>query len=232
MSTSPSPSTGDDATIAAPVHVYVLIDMSGSMESIRGDVIGGFNTLLATQRAEAEDGSRATVVLFDSVEPNHVVCSGVPVREVVDLDERTYEPRGGTPLLDATGVLIQRADREATERAAAGLPAEDILFVTITDGAENQSREYRRDDILAMVEERRARGWDFVFLSADLDAFDDAERMGYAASDMAAWDKSSAGASHSMLMTHDAIASKKRSIRERKGSERRRTEGDAGGREG
>ena len=48
---------------------------------------------------------------------------------------------------------------------------DDGFTVTITDGQENQSREFRRSDILAMVDERRTRGWDFVFLSADLGAF-------------------------------------------------------------
>lgn len=214
MTTNPSSSAGGEAAGPAPVHAYVLIDMSGSMESIRRDVIDGFNSLLAEQHAEADDASRATVVLFDSEEPSRVVCAGIPIREVVDLDAASYEPRGGTPLLDATGVLIQRADREAAERAAGGLPAEEILFVTITDGQENQSREFRRSDILAMVDERRTRGWDFVFLSADLGAFGDAHDMGYAAADMVAWEKSGDGVHRSMLMTHDAIRAKKQRSRE------------------
>jgi hypothetical protein len=227
VNTNPNPSTGDEA--AAPIHAYVLIDMSGSMESIRREVIAGFNGLLAEQRAIADDASRATVVFFDSEEPNRIVCSGVPLREVLELDERSYEPRGGTPLLDATGVLIQRADREATERADAGLPAEDILFVTITDGQENQSQEFRRDDILRMVEERRTRGWDFAFLSADLAAFDDARRMGYANADMVAWDKTADGVARSMLMTHDRIESKKRLSRERHEQRRRQNPSDSSG---
>ena len=228
MTSIPSPSTGGESAGPAPVHVYVLIDMSGSMESIRRDVITGFNGLLAEQRAIADDASRATVVFFDSEEPSRIVCAGVPLREVLELDERSYEPRGGTPLLDATGVLIQRADREATERTDAGLPAEDILFVTITDGQENQSREFGRTDILRMVDERRARGWDFAFLSADLAAFDDARSMGYAAEELAAWDKSTAGVARSMLLTHDRIESKKRLSRERHEERRRQNPSDTG----
>ena len=228
MTTNPSPNTGGESAGPAPIHVYALIDMSGSMESIRREVITGFNGLLREQRAIADDASRATVVFFDSEEPSRIVCSGVPLREVLELDERSYEPRGGTPLLDATGVLIQRADREATERADAGLPAEEILFVTITDGQENQSHEFRRDDILRMVEERRARGWDFAFLSADLGAFDDARTMGYVAADMVAWDKSSAGVEASMLLATDFIESKKRMSRARYEQRRRQNPSDTG----
>jgi uncharacterized protein YegL len=196
--------------------VYFLIDASGSMESIRGDVIGGFNTLLAAQRDDTDDASRATVVFFDSVEPNDVRCAGVPLREVTDLDERSYRPRGGTPLLDATGVLIQRADREVAAREAAGLPAEDILVVTITDGHENQSAEFRRSDILTMVEERRARGWEFSFLAADLAAFGDARTMGYAAAEMGAWDKTSTGTRDALMSMSTALLEKKQRSRSRR----------------
>lgn len=221
MSTTPDPTsnTGAESTPTphaspVPVHLYVLIDVSGSMESIRGDVIGGFNTLLADQRAEAEDASRATVVLFDSVEPNAVIASGVPLREVIELDESTYQPRGGTPLLDATGVLITRADREKRERADAGLPAEDILFVTITDGHENQSTEFTRDTIKALVEQRQADGWEFSFLSADLEAFDDAQAMGYDQARMTHFSKSASGTRSAFASTSQLIIDKKQAMRD------------------
>ena len=219
MSTTPDPTsnTGADSTptpAAVPVHIYVLIDVSGSMESIRGDVIGGFNTLLADQRAEAEDASRATVVLFDSVEPNNVVASGVPLREVVELDQNSYQPRGGTPLLDATGVLITRADREKRERADAGLPAEDILFVTITDGHENQSTEFTRDSIKTLVEQRQADGWEFSFLSADLEAFDDAHAMGYDQKRMTHFSKSPSGTRSAFANTSQLLSDKKQALRD------------------
>jgi len=221
MSTTPDPTsnTGADSTptpaaVPVPVHIYVLIDVSGSMESIRGDVIGGFNTLLADQRAEAEDASRATVVLFDSVEPNNVVASGVPLREVVELDQNSYQPRGGTPLLDATGVLITRADREKRERADAGLPAEDILFVTITDGHENQSTEFTRDAIKTLVEQRQADGWEFSFLSADLEAFADARAMGYDHARMTHFSKSPEGMRDAFANTSQLLSDKKQALRD------------------
>ncbi|CAB4804678.1 MAG: VWA domain-containing protein [Actinobacteria bacterium] len=221
MSTTPDPTsnTGADSTptpagVPVPVHLYVLIDVSGSMESIRTDVIGGFNALLEDQRAEAEDASRATVVLFDSVEPNNVIASGVPLREVIELDQRSYTPRGGTPLLDATGVLITRADREKRERADAGLPAEDILFVTITDGHENQSTEFTRDAIKTLVEQRQADGWEFSFLSADLEAFDDARAMGYDQGRMTHFSKSPSGTRSAFANTSQLLSAKKQALRD------------------
>ena len=88
-------------------------------------------------------------------------------------------PRGGTPLLDATGRLIARAAVAPPGAAVLGKRPEDITVVTITDGEENQSREYTRDAIVAWCAEKQAQGWSFVFLGAGLDAYAEARAMGY-----------------------------------------------------
>ena len=111
---NPRPDAGDDATPGATppadVHVYVLLDRSGSMAAMVDDVIGGFNGLLADQRADGAD-ARMTFVQFDTVDVQHTVADAVPIAEVLPLDRASFQPRGGTPLLDASGnqVLTDRA---------------------------------------------------------------------------------------------------------------------------
>jgi hypothetical protein len=93
------------------------------------------------------------------------------------LTRATYVPRASTPLYDAIGRGI--VDLEAM---LAALPKDEcpgkIIFVIVTDGHENASREFDRARILAMIEAQRANGWEFVFLSADLASFDDAHALG------------------------------------------------------
>jgi Mg-chelatase subunit ChlD len=86
-----------------------------------------------------------------------------------------------TPLLDATGSVIDRAARRAAELAAAGQPPEQLLVVTITDGEENASRELTRGKVVELVRAKEAEGWTFVFLGAGLDAYEEAGGMGYRA---------------------------------------------------
>ena len=159
-------------------HTYVLIDRSGSMESIASDVIGGFNALVAEQQANGPD-ARITVLQFDSQDPAAVMVAGIPILEMTKLDRSVYQPRGGTPLLDATGMLIGRIRVEQEARKATGLETEDVVFVTITDGQENQSREYNLARINQLVEQCKADGWTFVYVSADPSAYHDAAAMGY-----------------------------------------------------
>lgn len=119
-------------------HLYILIDRSGSMSSIANDVIGGFNQLIANQRRDGID-ARVTLVQFDSQDPSDVIVAGANISEIVELDGHTYLPRGGTPLLDATGLLIGRGRVEQAAREATGLLKENIVFVTITDGEETKA---------------------------------------------------------------------------------------------
>lgn len=158
-------------------HLYILLDRSGSMESIARDVIGGYNAFIREQKKEGDD-VRVTLVQFDSGDRQEILAAGIPINELVNLTEETFVPRGGTPLLDATGLLLQRARVNQELRAQNSLPEEDIVFVTITDGEENESSDFTLTQIKEMIQECEAKGWTFVFLSAALDAYGDASRMG------------------------------------------------------
>jgi Mg-chelatase subunit ChlD len=158
-------------------HIHILLDRSGSMGRIADDVIGGFNEFLRSQQESGPD-ARVTFVQFDTREPQEVIMAGAPITEARPLTRKDYQPRGCTPLLDATGMLIERAKAEAGERKAQGLQKEDIVFVSITDGHENASREFTLAQIRELVKACEAEGWTFVFLSAALDVYGEARSMG------------------------------------------------------
>ncbi len=160
------------------VHIYVLLDHSGSMSAMAEQVVAGFNRLLAEQQADGHD-ARMTLVQFDDVDPREVVFEAIPLAEVVPLRAQDFEPRGMTPLLDATGGIIHRAAQRAAEQASAGQPPEQVLVVTITDGEENHSQEFTRRRVVELVRAKEAEGWTFAFLGAGLDAYQEAGSMGY-----------------------------------------------------
>jgi hypothetical protein len=178
MPTNPRPVTPRREAAPARPHFYILLDRSGSMESMRADVVGGFNQLIAEQQADGPD-ARITLVQFDSQDPQEVLIDGRRITQARPLSHSTFVPRGGTPLLDATGRLIARASVRQQERKVLGKRAEAITLLTITDGEENQSREYGRKDIVRLVNEKETAGWTFAFLGAGLDAYAEAGGMGY-----------------------------------------------------
>jgi Mg-chelatase subunit ChlD len=192
-------------------HVALLLDRSGSMAPLVADVIGGVNQFLTEQRAQGND-VRVSIVQFDSNDPQEVKVWGAPISEVGALTTADFQPRGGTPLLDATGLLIGRVKVDAQSRVAAGLAEEDIVFVTVTDGEENQSREFTLAQVKALVETQTAAGWTFVFLSAGLNAYGDAAAMGFDASNSQAWDRRG----DNTRMAFDSVSKGMTNLREKK----------------
>jgi len=193
-------------------HIYILLDRSGSMSAIANDVIGGFNHWIDEQKKNGQD-ARVTFVQFDSQDPQHVIVAAAPISEITHLTQESFIPRGGTPLLDATGILIGRARIEAAAREATGLQKEDILFISITDGEENQSSEYSLKQVKKLIRECEKSGWTFVFLSAALDAYGDAERIGLKQGNIQAFDGTARGtfiAFHSLAAKTSEFRDKKR----------------------
>ena len=87
-------------------------------------------------------------------------------------------PRGATPLYDAMGHAIASATIRA-EQVKNQTTGEDIVFVTFTDGEENDSIEYDRKKIFTLIKKREKLGWTFVYLGANQDAYGEADLAGF-----------------------------------------------------
>jgi Mg-chelatase subunit ChlD len=195
------------------LHIYFVLDRSGSMESIASDVVGGFNAFLADQQADGADAVM-TLVQFDSHDPHEVLAEALPIADVARLTSATFAPRGGTPLYDAMGHTIADATIHAEGRRSTGEPDEEILFVTFTDGQENQSREYNRATLFELVKKREEKGWTFVYLGANQDSYEEGGRIGYSAGNTQNFTASPLG-------TEVAFASLSRSVGTRRAKMRR-----------
>jgi hypothetical protein len=159
------------------VHIHFLLDRSGSMAAMAPDVVGGFNAFLANQQAQ-QGRSRMTLVQFDSTDPFEVLTDALNLQRVRPLSERTFQPRGGTPLWDAVGELVTRASVRQQQRRVLGKKAEETVVAVYTDGEENQSVRFTGDSIRRLIEAKKAEGWTFLFLGAGLDAYAEGGRIG------------------------------------------------------
>jgi uncharacterized protein YegL len=166
----------------------VILDRSGSMESIARDMEGGFNRFIADQR-KLPGECKVSLTQFDT-ESVDVVYTATDIQQVPSL---RLIARGGTPLLDAVGTTVTKAG----ERLAA-LPEEQrpgrVLVLVITDGQENSSREWTKDKVKSLIDQQQKDyNWAFVFLGANIDSFAEAGAMGFAAASTANYQPDSAG---------------------------------------
>jgi uncharacterized protein YegL len=170
---------------STPVHVLFVIDSSGSMESKASDVRGGFNSYVQKLREDTASAYRLTAVTFDTQVTT--LFTDVTLEKTPPLDETNYRPGGNTALFDALGVslaeltsAIRKADRPYGEERA--------LVIVMTDGEENSSHRFTKEQIVGEMKLREAAGnWTFVYLGADQDAWAAAEGLGFAAGNVAAY---------------------------------------------
>lgn len=156
-------------------EVVFILDKSGSMYGLEADTIGGFNSTIEKQK-ETESEVLVSTVLFNS--RRVVVHDRVPIKEIMPLTEEVYRVGGSTALLDAVGRTIKRILKAHKEKSKEERPNK-TLFVIITDGMENSSREYSYEKVKNMIEKRKEKdSWEFVFLGANIDAIAAAGRMG------------------------------------------------------
>lgn len=183
--------------------ICLVLDRSGSMAGRETDVIGGVNQFLDEQK-KLPDPAVMAMVRFDDVAIERF-REMQPLTQVNPLHGGDFQPRGGTPLLDAVGRTITALDedwkREQPDRC---------ICVIVTDGYENASREYTKDKIKAMIEARQASGkWAFIYLGANVDAFAEGGSMGVPLSNTASYTSSSAG-TQSLYSTVSASVSSMR----------------------
>ena len=173
-------------------HISFILDRTGSMQSIRDDTIGGFNAFL-TENKNQPGRITLTLVQFDSQDTYEVIHQITPLDDVPDLTHETYVPRASTPLLDALGRGINDLEQQLSLLEEEMKPA-GVVYVGVTDGKENASREFGRDQIVKMIAEKQEKDeWQFVYLSADLDAINEAIQHGFRDRSVMGFDKTSVG---------------------------------------
>lgn len=193
--------------MSSHTHITVLLDRSGSMESVRTDTVGGFNAFIAQQRA-APGQVTLTLVQFDSQDPYEVLCSALPVRDVPPLTVEQFVPRASTPLYDAIGRGIVDLDALLIKTPLAWRPT-NLLLVIVTDGQENASREFSRCDIRRLLEARKKQGWDVIYLSSDLGSLKDARSLGVDYSSSLLFDPNSKGVVDAFQSMGDSVLRKR-----------------------
>ncbi len=152
--------------------LLLVIDRSGSMQSIRADMIGGLQGMLDAQAALP---GRATVdiVVFDT--EVELQCSMVDIAEA----RIQLEPRGSTALHDALADAITGFGA-ALDALPDALRPDVVQVIVVTDGHENASRRYTATRVRELVErQQRDHGWEFVFLGAGQDAVLTGTRLGF-----------------------------------------------------
>lgn len=143
------------------------------MTSIKDAMETAFNNFVKEHKTVPS--TKMTLVQFDDKNDQDVVFQCVPVGAVEKL---RLTPRGWTPLLDAICKLIDRTGERLSEMPESERP-DQVLMVIITDGEENSSKTFNRQDVFNRVTKQRdTYKWQFIYLGANQDAIKEASSIG------------------------------------------------------
>jgi len=165
-------------------RILIVLDRSGSMELARKSTISGLNEFISMQKQNKGDIS-LKLIQFDSDSANNLsyeVTLDKPIQDIKPLTVEDFQPRGGTPLLDAQGKTITELGKELANLPEWARP-DKVIVVAITDGYENTSKKYSNHKIREMIKHQTEKyNWDFVYLGANQDAVAVGQSMGYSGS--------------------------------------------------
>lgn len=155
------------------VYNLIILDESGSMGSIKKTIMNGFNEVVQTIKSVAseypEQEHTVSFVSFNS-SGTKKIHENSKIELLNQIDERSYQPNGGTPLFDAMGASILNLNSIIEKENPKNY---NVLVTILTDGHENASQEYSAESIKKMVEFYKSKNWTFTYIGAnhDVDLF-------------------------------------------------------------
>ncbi|MBF4806681.1 MAG: hypothetical protein HXM47_08840, partial [Pseudoleptotrichia goodfellowii] len=120
------------------MELVFIMDRSGSMGGLESDTIGGYNSMLNKQKKEEKGEVYVTTVLFD--DQYELLHDRISISKVKPITDKDYYVRGSTALLDAIGKTVAKVKAEQNKLGKE--KSKKVLFIIITDGMENASKEY------------------------------------------------------------------------------------------
>jgi hypothetical protein len=159
--------------------IVMVLDRSGSMSSCREATITAVNKYLKDSKADATlKDADFELVIFDT-QSIDTIRDG-KIADATELTAADFEPRSGTPLLDAIGRGVGKIDAKL-----AASNGEKAILVVVTDGQENRSRKHTYESIEALIADRQEKGWLILFLGAGLASAQQGIRMGIRSANVA-----------------------------------------------
>lgn len=170
-------------------RITFILDKSGSMVDVLDATIEGFNKYLEELQ---KDGNQYTMTLvqFSTGNPIHSYITK-SLGDIKPLDKDSYQPGGGTALYDAAVTTLKTLRANSSKN----------LVIILTDGEENSSNEYTEKDFKEIVEELDAKeNFTFVYLGANQNAWDNAQKWGYKVGNVSTFNSTTRGVGETMTV--------------------------------
>ena len=185
------------------VYNLVILDKSGSMESIRTEAINGYNETLGSIKAtqlkflETQEHFVSLAAFCDC--GIDMIYDMTPIKDADKLTKEKYDPCCCTPLFDAIGKTVKTLKKKIADVEDAA-----VLVTIITDGYENSSKEWDAKGVSKLIDECKEEGWMFSFIGAGEDVVKVATTISI--TNTMVWENTSEGTKKMFDIENDARA--------------------------
>lgn len=163
------------------VDITLVLDRSGSMQSIKNALLDGSNNFIESQKKTAEENNKKTyltLVTFD--DKVDVIFNEEDIKNTRILQYSDICPRGVTRLIDTAVEQINYQKSRVDKNIYQGkYQFCKKIFAILTDGCDNMSLEYKEKDLHLLIKEARENDTLCIFLGANQDAIASGNTFGF-----------------------------------------------------
>ncbi len=191
------------------VHNLIILDESGSMNSIKNSIITGFNEIVQTVKGIEiefpEQEHFISFITFNGIGKKilHFIDPAVKLEEI---DSARYKPEASTPLFDVIGFGVNKLKQHLEHQTDY-----NVLVTILTDGEENASTEFSGKQINQMIQELKLENWTFTYIGTDHDV--DKMANSISINNTISFDKSETGVLYCMSFEKESRKNYSRKIR-------------------
>jgi uncharacterized protein YegL len=158
------------------INLVFCIDASGSMYQSREDVVGGYKRIIEEQKQNKDGKVTVSLYTFNSDVTEHYIG-----KDINEIPEFKYSCDGMTRMNDGLGTAIDNIGKWLYERDKNGEDMPGLtLFVCITDGLENSSKEYTLKQVQDKIKEQTEKySWQFIYEGCDITTTKAADDLGF-----------------------------------------------------
>lgn len=138
----------------------ILLDESGSMQVRQKETVDAINKLFKDLRKKNKSD-----VIFARFDSERFTINKEPIlaSDLGGLED--YKPGAGTPLNDSTVRIIRAAEKFEEKYSK-------VIFSVLTDGEENESKEFTEKDVRDLLEKKAGDDWKINYFSIKQDEND------------------------------------------------------------
>lgn len=183
--------------------VYIL-DRSGSMQGNWVESMGSLKAFITEQQKD-DTPCKFTLIGFDNMFDIFVDAKDLQEVDADNLPQ--FNPRGATAIYDSIGKAVTLIKERLNNTPVLERPSK-VLFVIVTDGGENASQEFTKQDIKGMITKQETNdSWEFLYIGAGIDKMGEALSFGMkGANSFSTLDKSARSMDDITLYSTNTIA--------------------------